>query len=53
MISQAFQAYYFVEGCLSNCYALSLERVRYRYETYSLNQSLSKITPLYTQKNCI
>jgi len=53
MISQAFQACYFVEGCLSNRYALSLERVGYRYETYSSNQSFTKITLLYTQKNYI
>jgi len=29
MISQAFQTYYFIEGCLSNCCILSHERVGY------------------------
>jgi len=29
MISQAFQACYSIEGCLSDCYVLSHERVGY------------------------
>jgi len=28
MASQAFQAYYLKEGCPSNCYVLSSERVK-------------------------
>ena len=32
MISQAFQACYFIEGCPSNYYILSHERVRYMVE---------------------
>ena len=40
MISQDFQACYSIKGCLSNCYILSQERVRYRVENiYQLNLS--------------
>jgi len=38
MISQAFQACYFIEDCLSDCYVLSQERVGYRVgNIYQLN----------------
>jgi len=45
MISQAFQACYSIEGCLSDCCILSHERVRYMVENiYQLN--LSPRSPL-------
>ena len=45
MISQAFQAYYSIEGCPSNCYVLSQERVGYKVgNIYQLN--LSPRSPL-------
>jgi len=40
MISQAFQACYFIEGCLSDHYVLSQERVGYRVgDIHQLNLS--------------
>ena len=52
MISQAFQACYSIEGCLSDCCILSQERVGYRVgNIHQLNlslfvtQPLTKITP--------
>jgi len=40
MISQAFQACYSIEGCLSDCYILSHERVGYMVQNiYQLNLS--------------
>jgi len=48
MISQAFQACYSIEGCLSDYCILSHERVKYSRK-HSLTQPLTKITP-YTLK---
>jgi len=33
MISQAFQAYYSIEGCPSDCCVLSLDQVGYRVQS--------------------
>jgi len=52
MISQAFQACYSIEGCLSNCYILAPERIGYMIEKYSPTQPLTKIIP-YTLKRII
>jgi len=49
MISQAFQACYSIEGCLSDRCVLVPERIGYIIEKYSPTQPLTKITP-YTLK---
>ena len=49
MISQAFQACYFIEGCPSNRYVLSHERIGVQGIKHLLTQPLTKITP-YTLK---
>ena len=40
MISQAFQACYSIEGCLSDCCILSLDQVGYRVPVSSTTQPL-------------
>ena len=45
MISQAFQACYSIEGCLSNCCILAPERNRVYDREYLPTQPLTKITP--------
>jgi len=50
MISQAFWAYYSIEGCLSNYCVLSQERVGYRVENiYQLNL-LPKLPLIYSRE---
>jgi len=52
MISQAFQACYSIEGCLSNCCVLSHERVEYMVGTFT-NSTSHQGHLLHTQENCI
>jgi len=49
MISQAFQACYSIEGCLSDCCVLSQKRVGVYGRKHLPTQPLTKITP-YTLK---
>ena len=52
MISQAFQACYSIEGCLSDCRILSQERVGYMVVKLLPTQPLTKITS-YTLKRIV
>jgi len=52
MISQAFQACYSIEGCLSDCCVLSYERVGYMVGTFT-NSTSHQDHPLHTQENHI
>ena len=51
MISQAFQACYSVEGCPSNCYILSLERIGYMIENFYQLNLLPRLPLTYSRES--